>query len=139
MNAVASALVSFDSRLDIFEFDHQKIAESQSISIAEAERLTDYIEVNTPEDEENYLQFNIAKDHVSLSFGFGMPPEFIDRVMDYVDVICRETGYFLYDPQDGSVSDPIHPIPLSDDEKKRWVENDDVSFLKERKPWWKFW
>ena len=139
MNAVASALISFDPRLEIFQFDHKKIAENQSISIDEARRLTNYIEVNTPEDDANYVQFNITRDHVSLSFGFGMPPDIIERIMDYVDVICKETSYFLYDPQDGSVSDPINPIPLSDDEKKSWVENDDVSFLKEDKPWWKFW
>lgn len=139
MKEIAEALVAFDPRLEIFQFDYEKIAESQSISVDEAHHWIDYVEVNTPKDAEHYVQFNISKDHVSVSFGFGMPDEFLDRVMAYVDVICKKTGYFLYDPQGETVSDPLHPIELTRDERKSWTDDDEINFLGEKKPWWKFW
>ncbi len=134
MNSVANALVLHDPHLEIFQFDFQKIAELQSISIEEAKSSIDYIELNTPEDDEHYVQFNVLKDHVSMSFGFRMSEGFLERIMAYVEVISKETGYFLYDPQDGSVSDPLGSKPGSSDEILGRESKDSQS-----NPWWKFW
>ena len=132
MKRLSKALVKFDPRLEIFEIDYDSVAESQSISVAEAHKFIDYVEVNTPEEAEDYIQFCIGREVVSISYGFGSSVEFIERIMEYVAFICKETGYFLYDPQDESVFDPLHPIPLTSEENKSWSENTEVDFMKDR-------
>ncbi len=139
MLMVAETLVAFDPRLELFELDFDAIAKLRSISTEQARESVPYLEVNTAESEEHYVQFIISNDHVGISFGFGMNEEFMSRILEYVDVICRKTGYFLFDPQDGSVMDPLHPIALSREESTNWTDTDEVNFYKETKPWWKIW
>lgn len=139
MNDVASALLEFDDRLERFDPDPNQLVTTMAITLEEAKNYASYIEINTSDDVEDYIQFSIYHNHVAISFGFGMTEEFISRLMEYVDVICRKTNYFLYDPQAGTVEDPLHPIALSVEEKQSWLDKDDFKVGIEQKPWWKFW
>lgn len=139
MEEIANDLLKFDPRLERFDPDFDLIAKNQSISVEEAKKSFDYIEINTPEEDAEDLQFSIGKDFACLSSGFGSTPEFNDRISEYVDVLCDKTGYFLYDPQGGSVTDQMQGRRLTQNEAQSWIENDEVDFGTESKPWWKFW
>jgi hypothetical protein len=139
MQKIADALIACDSSLEMMDFDYEIISRNQSITVDKAREFIDYIEISTPDGVDDYIQFNISRNVVAISFGFGMTEAFIERVFEFVDVICKTSGYFLYDPRDESVTDPLHPVPLDEDESKRWIEAADVDFKKESKPWWKIW
>lgn len=139
MQRVANALLEFNPRLETFELDFDKIAGVHNISVEEARlQFGNNIEINTPEDDDHYVQINIFDDNVSLSFAFDPPPEFLDKIISYTEVVSKETGYFLYDPQEDSVSNPLHPIKPSAYESRNQNDGDNVS-SDENKPWWRFW
>lgn len=139
MEKIADSLIKFDPKLERFQRDYKKIAEDLGVTQTDAEKHFKDIELNTPENNDFLIQINIFKDNVSVNFPFSSPNETIDQVLKYTEVICKTAGYFVYDPQDESVYDPLHSIQISDEERKSWIENDEINYLDEKKPWWKFW
>ena len=65
----------------------------------------------------------------------------LERVWSYIDVICRETGYEVFDPQIDRVIDrgAFDDVFASYMRAMARVKDIAVPQPKKRRPWWKFW
>lgn len=106
---IAKALLAFNARLEIFEFDYKAIAEIQKISVDEAKEQFDHIELNTPEGD-LATQITIFDNNVSITIPYWYSGDkaksVFDNVNEYTKIIHKTAGYFVYDPQTENVYDP---------------------------------
>lgn len=142
---LADALLSHDQDLERFEIDHRAIAEFENISIEQARKSYNHIELNSIDDT-SALQIQIFDSHVTASLPFWYQGEPMDRAFarlwSCLKVIQDTTGYALFDPQIGRM---VHSSNGYDNSLKRYAnamqgdEETSDEELEAKKPWWKFW
>ena len=106
----------------------------------------DFVELNPPE-EEPVIQITVFDDHVCFSIPYWYKGDearnAMGRLKEYVDSLAKGLGYFVYDPQDGAV---LNPLVNSFDKLDVYLSSTDTieSHIESEprspsKPWWKFW
>jgi hypothetical protein len=141
---IANALMQNNPTLESPEIDIEELAEMQGISIEEAERDFNQVELHTPEGELS-TQITIFDNIVIITVPLWYKDEEAEAVFKNVDAytkaIRRVAGYFVYDPQTGYVYDPS----LADfDSLLVYLRRAGVAPVKReqirrKKPWWKLW
>lgn len=144
---IANALMSYNPRLERFEFDYDEIAKIKGIGLEEARAAFTHIELNTP-DGDLATQITIFENSVSITVPYwysGDKAETVfKKISDYTKIIRQVAGYFVYDPQQAKVFDPLVEISLGtdiyeavmDEVRKKMADQDSK---KGKKPWWKWW
>lgn len=140
---ILKALLDFNPRLEVFKFDYAEIARHQKISVEEAKRQFNYIEINTP-DEDLATQITIYDNNVALTIPFwysGDKAQDLFKTVDqYLKIIHKASGYFVYDPQTESV---YNPSDKSFDGLQTYESGsayiDKLCTDTQTNPWWKFW
>lgn len=144
---IAKALMVYNPRLESFQLDYTEIAKFQKISIAEAQKRFDHIELNTPEGD-LATQITIFDNNVVISIPYWYSGEkaieVFDKITNYVKIIRQTAGYFTYDPQIEKVFDPLSDniegigIYLHTTEQINHIKTPSAQKTAV-KPWWKFW
>jgi hypothetical protein len=142
---ITAALIGHNPRLERFEFDYGKIAESQKISEDEARSRYQHAELNPPEGDPA-IQLTVYDDHVFISIPYWYSGSAADTVFsqcsNYLRVIRRTAGFFAYDPQTDTAFDPEN-TELRDHQQYEDVVKElpkiAAEAVKGDKPWWKFW
>ncbi len=140
---VAEALIAHDTRLEPFKPDFDKIAKLHKISPAEAYDRMRHLEINDAAQKTSGIQITLFDDSAALTIPYWHKREAAERVLrqawGYIDVMCRECAYEVYDPQLGRVID----INAFDDVLWTYASMtermDDMIGRSPKKPWWKFW
>ena len=144
---IAQALVAAHPTLKRFVIDYEEIAKFHQISPEEARLQYRHIELDSPEDEPA-IQITIYDEYVAINVPYWYEGEdavtTFQQISEYLRIIRREAGYFIYDPQTDRAYDP-------DQEDFENIENyENITkqlpeiineFEKSNigKPWWKFW
>ena len=106
---IAAALIAHNPRLERFQFDYDKIAESLKVTEQDARRRYSHIELNTPEGDLT-VQLTVYGDHVDITIPYwyegNKADEVFSAVSGYLRVIRRTAGFFVFDPQTGAAFDP---------------------------------
>jgi len=141
---IANALMQYNPTLESPEIDIEELAELQGISIEEARREFNQVEMNTPEGELS-TQITIFDNIVIVTVPLWYKDEDAEAVFQKVDaytkVVRRVAGYFVYDPQTGYVYDPS----LADFDsllvylRRAGVAPVKREHIRTKKSWWKFW
>ena len=109
MEKIAESLIEYNPRLKRFKLDYDEIVKTRKISMDEAKRLFNYIELNPPDDD-NGIQITVDVDHVFITTPYwyeGDDAKNVFKVVsDYLKIIKKTTGYLVYDPQAEIVFDP---------------------------------
>jgi hypothetical protein len=140
---VIEALVTHDARLDLFKPNFDKIAKLHKISPAEAYDRMRHIEINDAAQKTSGIQITLFDDSAALTIPYWHKRDAAERVLrqawGYIDIMCRECGYEVYDPQLGRVID----INSFDDVLWTYASMtermDGMLGRAPKKPWWKFW
>ena len=143
---LAAALITHNPRLERFSFDYSKIAESLRITEPEARARYTHIELN-PAEGDLAVQLTVYGDHVDIAIPYWYIGADADRVFsqisEYLRIIRRTAGFFVYDPQTGIAFDPEQSVfqdHLEYDKVVKDLPNIAALAGKTRtKPWWKFW
>lgn len=144
---IVKALIDYNPKLEIFEFNYEEIARLKGISIDEAKEAFDHIELNTPE-EDLATQITIFDNTVSITVPYwysgDKAAEVFNTISEYAKVIRQTVGYFVYDPQTDKVFDPLNENVFALDIYENMTNQ--VEKMKseqiqksDKKPWWKFW
>lgn len=100
---VADALKAFDPALDEHVFDHDEIAKLHKMPVEEAYRRFRYIELSDVAPGGSGAQVTLFDDTASVTIPYWHEGEaaraHLQRVWSYLDVVCRETNYEVFDPQ----------------------------------------
>lgn len=147
---IVYALIEHNPRLQRFEFDYAKIAESLKISEAEARAQRTHVELNPP-DGDPAIQITVFGNHVSINIPYWYTGPEADNVfrqlMDYLRVLRHTAGYFVFDPQKDRVFDP-DTQGLGEHTSYEKIVRDMPGIIAQaarereelqKKPWWKFW
>ena len=143
---VADALIARNSQLHVFQFDYDAVAKSQKISVEEAHLKFRHLELNGPEEDCNGIQITLFDDEASVTVPFwhegDKAADTFRGIWSYLEIISREAGYLIYDPQIDRVLDPSAGF---DDALScytgamRQIHKTLPASGTERSPWWKFW
>ena len=99
---IASALVAANPKLSVFQIPYERIAAVQKITIEEARSRYRYVELNCPA-QGNGIQIVLfdysAVVRIPLWHGGVAAGPVFEEVLEYLRIICRETGYKIFDPQ----------------------------------------
>lgn len=110
---IRDALLREDSALASFEFDFDAIARLEGITVDEARRRHDRIELNTPDDGPG-IQIQLCGASAWLTIPFwhegAAAVAVVDQVRRYASVITAEGGYRIFDPQLHRVCDDLVEI-----------------------------
>ncbi len=141
---IANALMQYNPTLESPEIDIEELADLQGISVEEAKREFNQVELHTPEGElstQITIFDNIVIIAVPLWYKDDDAEAAFQKVDAYTKVIRRVAGYFVYDPQTGYVYDPS----LADFDsllvylRRAGVAPVKREQIKSKKPWWKRW
>lgn len=99
--SLAEALMRFDPRLSIAEFDYAGLAVRQTIPEAEVRQQYRHIELEP--DDDTGIQITLWDDTADITFPEGYPedeaPEVLRRAWDYLTLLQQTGGFAVYDPQ----------------------------------------
>jgi len=136
---IAKALTEFNPRLEVFKFDYDEIAKLQSLSIDEAKKQFNYIEL-TPPDGDLATQITVSNNSVSVTIPYWYKGndarQVFRQLMEYLKIIRRTSGYFVYDPQTDQAFDPL---TTEIDGLELYLKTTEEVQNGPTKPWWKFW
>jgi hypothetical protein len=142
---VAEALIACNPKLEIFEFGYEEIAKFQKITVEEARLKYRHLELNGPDEDSNGIQITLFDDEASVTVPYwhegDKAADTFREIWSYLEIINREAGYLVYDPQIDRVFDPATGF---DDALQRYsgVMTQIIHTLPsdaKQKPWWKFW
>jgi hypothetical protein len=140
---VADVLIARDARLQVFQPDFNKIAKLHKISPAEAYDRMRHLEINDAAQKTSGIQIMLFDDGAGLSIPYWHKRDEAERVLrqawDYLDIICRECGYEVYDPQLGRVIDSNALDDVLWTYASMTERMNDKVGRAPKKPWWKFW
>jgi hypothetical protein len=143
---IAAALIAYNPRLERYQFDYGKIAESLKVTEQDARLRYSHIELNTPEGDDLTVQLTLYGDHVDITIPYwyegNKANEVFSAVSGYLRVIRRTAGFFVYDPQTGAAFDPDATEIRDHPEYDRVVKDLPLiaaNAVKAKRPWWKFW
>ena len=137
---LAAALIAHDKRLTLFKPSFDEIAKLHKISPAEAYERFRHLELN---DEQVGLQITLFDDAGSLTSPYWHQGDAARRVLEQawgaIGVICRESGYEVFDPQ----LDRVIDVNVFDDVLSTYAgatgRMEALVGRAPKKPWWKFW
>jgi hypothetical protein len=143
---VADALIAHNPKLEIFQFGHEEIAKLEKITVEQARLKYRHLELNGPEEDGNGIQIMLFDDEASVTVPFwhegDRAAETFREIWSYLEIISREAGYLIYDPQ----LDRILAPSLGFDDSlscysgaMRQIDQTSPTRSAERRPWWKFW
>ncbi len=118
----------------------------QKISVEEARLKFRHLELNGPEEGCNGIQITLFDDEASVTVPFwhegNKAAETFREIWSYLEIICREAGYLIYDPQvdrvfDASAGfdDALACYTGTMQQIRKTLPGDSAK----RRPWWKFW
>ena len=145
---VADALIAHNSQLEVFQFHYEEIAKFRNISIDEAHLKYRHLEINGPAEDGNGIQITLFDDEASVTVPFWhegeQAAETFREIWSYLEIIFREAGYLVYDPQLDRVFDPSKDFDNALSSYTGTVQAVNETFPiddngTEKKPWWKFW
>jgi aminoglycoside 6'-N-acetyltransferase I len=106
---VAERLIARNPQLQLYQFPYEKIAQFEKISLEETRRKYRHLELSGPEGG-NGIQVTLWDDEALLTLPFWHELEKAEgaflELWNYADIVCRETGYAVYDPQMERKLDP---------------------------------
>jgi hypothetical protein len=142
---IAAALLKHNPRLEKFDFDYKKIASALKISEGDARARFQHVELTPPEGD-RAIQLTVYYDHVFISIPYWYTGAAAEQVFSelsaYLRVIRDTAGFFVYDPQAGTVFDPKHSEFQGHSEYDsvvREMPRIAARSAKTNKPWWRFW
>ncbi len=142
MDKVATALRTYNPKLEFGEKDFAAIAEMESSTIEEVKEKYADIELNTPDDE-LATQISIFGSVITVVVPYWYSDNraelVFQKVHEYTKIIYQTTGYFVYDPQTETAYDPTKEEFNGLDIYKKTVKYSEGLGQEEKKPWWKFW
>jgi len=142
---VADTLIAFDPNLELATFDYEEIARLHRVRVDVAYDRVRHLELTDVSSGGSGVQIMLFDDRASVTVPFwheGADARAdLERVWSYIDVICRETGYEVFDPQIDRVIDrgAFDDVFASYMRAMARVKDIAVPQLKKRRPWWKFW
>jgi len=145
---IASALIDCDSKLQLFHFDHELLAQKHGLSLEEAMRRYRHLELNdSPPPEGEGLQIILFDDELSVSVPFWhqgqRARDVFARVWKYLKIMHTETGFPVYDTQFGRILDLTKDFEGVVSFYMHCVDQTQGTIAASRKPkthpWWKFW
>ncbi len=137
---VADALLAKDARLELFKPDFDEIAKLYKMPVAEAfERFRD-IELT---DTASGMQIQLYDDGAALSIPYWHSGDaargVLEQVWSAIEIICRETGYEVFDPQLDRVIDVNAFADVLETYAGATARMEAMVGRELKKPWWKFW
>jgi hypothetical protein len=106
----ADALIAHNPGLEVSQFNYEQIARSLKISVEEARLQFRHLELNGREEDSDGIQIILFDDEASVTVPFwhdGDKAEDTFRdIWGYLEIISREAGYLIYDPQIDRVIEP---------------------------------
>ena len=140
---VADALIAHDARLELFQPDFNKIAKLHRISPAEAYDRMRHLEINDTAQKSSGIQIMLFDDSAALTIPYWHKHDAAERVLrqawGYIDIMCRECSYEVYDPQLGRVIDTGAFDDVLWTYASMTERMDTMIGNAPKKPWWKFW
>jgi hypothetical protein len=138
---LAEALIAHDARLERFKPDFGKIAKLHKISPAEAYDRMRHVELNA--DKASGIQITLFDGSAALTIPYWHKRDEAERVLrqawGYIDILARECGYEVYDPQLGAVIDAGRFDDVLWTYASMTERMDGMIGRTPKKPWWKFW
>ncbi len=107
---VAYALIAHNPKLEVFQFDYDEIARHEKIPVEQARLKYRHLELNGPEEDSSGIQITLFDDDASVTVPFwhkgNKATDTFRKIWSYLEIISRETGYLIYDPQIDRVFEP---------------------------------
>lgn len=107
---VADALIVHNPKLEIFEFGYDAIAKFEKISVEEARLKYRHMELNESEEDCSGIQILLFDDEASVTVPYwhegDKAADTFREIWSYLEIICRETGYLIYDSQIDKIIEP---------------------------------
>jgi hypothetical protein len=142
---VADALIARDPNLELATFDYEEIARLHRIRVDVAYERMRHLELTDVSAGGSGVQIMLFDDRASVTVpfwheGVGARAD-LERVWGYIDVICRETGYEVFDPQIDRVIDRGAFDNVFANYMRAMARVKDIAVPQsmKRRPWWKFW
>lgn len=98
---MARLLMNLEPRYEPFEKDYDEIANFEDLTVEEARKRYNSIEVNGEADGKPMAQFIIYENHVDVHRYSGTTEAELNK---YLQALCAETGYAVLDPQKGTIT-----------------------------------
>ena len=143
---VADALIARNPRLEIFQFDYEAVAKSQKITVEEARLKFRHLELNDLKEGANGIQIILFDDEASVTVPFwhegDMAAKTFKEIWSYLEIISREAGYLIYDPQSDRIFDTSAGFEDALDYYAgvvRHKQGNTSGSRPAKKPWWRFW
>jgi hypothetical protein len=137
---LADALLAHDKRLELSKPDFDAIAKLHKMRVDEAyERFRD-LELN---HTASGIQIQLYDDGAALSIPYWHSGDAARRVLEQawsaIDIVCRETGYEVFDPQLDRVIDVNAFDAVLETYAGATARMEAMVGRSPKKPWWKFW
>jgi hypothetical protein len=143
---VADALLAFNPKLEIFRFDYSAIAKSQGIPIEQARLTYRHLELTDPEEGGYGVQITLFDNEGGVTIPFwhdgDQAAAALREIWAYLDIICREASYLVYDSQIGRVIDlsaDFDDVLACYAGSLRQIRDVLPAYRPRKRPWWKFW
>jgi len=143
---VADALIAHNPKLEVFQFGFEEIAKHEKITVEEARLKYRHLELNGPEEDSTGIQITLFDDEASVTVPFwhegDKAADTFREIWSYLEIIGRESGYLIYDPQTDRVIDPASGFEdalASYTGVTSRIHQILPTGGSERRPWWKFW
>lgn len=140
---LVDALVAHDKRLELLEPDFDAIARLHKMPLDEAYERIRHLELADMTKESSGIQIVLFDDRASLTIPYWHNGDAARRVLGQVwgliEIICRDTGYEVFDPQ----LDRVIDVNAFDDVLRSYAGTtqrmEALIGRAPKKPWWKFW
>ncbi len=142
---IANALIAHDPGLEVSAFDYDEIARLHRMRVDVAYERVRHLELTDVSAGGSGVQIMLFDDSASVTAPFwhegaGARAD-IERVWGYIDVICRATGYEVFDPQLDRViwRGAFDDVFANYERAVRHVKDVAEPPVRRHRPWWKFW
>ena len=140
------ALVAFNPKLEVSQFDYEAIAKSRGISVEEARLSNRYMELTDPEEDSYGVQIMLFDNEGGVTVPFWHDGDkaaaALREIWAYLEIICREAGYLVYDQQVGRVLDlsaDFDDVRACYAGSLQQIRGILPAYRAKKRPWWKFW
>lgn len=141
---VADALRAFDPAVDEHVLDHDAISKLHKMRIDEAYERFRYVELSDVGEGGSGTQITLFDDRASMTIPYWHDGKsarrHLQRAWSYLDILCRETGYEVFDPQldrviDSGAFEDVLACYVRSAARVRGAG----APVARRRAWWKFW
>jgi hypothetical protein len=141
---LANALIADDPHLSEHVFDYDEIATLHRMPVETAYERFRYIELSDLSPGGSGAQITLFDDRATVTVPYWHADSAsahaqLQRVWSYIDVVCRESGYEVFDVQLDRLisSSAFDEVFVSYAQSTARVRSFNASTR--RRPWWKFW